>query len=188
MDDQPVAARRQRHRRQRRRHRALAGSVAVAAAIGTAVIPASSASADNLSPVAFWINSPTGLCMDLAGDPVPYGMVRTWNCNYTVAQQWQYDFTDGTVRYGPNHDYCLDVYHSGTEPETPIDIYLCNGTGAQRWNILSGFFINPESGLCLNVRGQDPNPGPQLWLWNCRPNPPQNWSAYPISNLARYVP
>jgi hypothetical protein len=176
MNDQSAAA-----RCQRRRHRwlrALAGSAALAAAVGAFVTPASSAGADNLSSNVSFINNPTGLCVDVPGGiAVPSAMVRSWSCNYSSAQQWVIDYSNETILFAANENYCLDVYENGTSEGSPIDIYYCNGQLNQQWVVdtSDGFISNPQSGLCLNVPGQNPNEGQQLWLWDCNPNPLQWW-------------
>jgi hypothetical protein len=187
MANQPAAGRRQnrqnRQNRRRLRRRALAGSVALAAAVGSVVIPASSASADNGEGPYYFVNSPTGLCMDVAGGVAVDGaMVRSWSCNTSGAQNFVYEPASETLEFANNRGYCLDVWQAGTSEGSPIDLWPCNGGDNQKWTIPSssgiGFIQNPISGLCLNVPGQDPNEGQQLWLWDCNPNPPQSWAIY----------
>jgi hypothetical protein len=170
-------------RRRRWRH-ALVASAALAVAIGAAVFPATAASADTLYGPYMFQNSPTGLCLDLAGGTaVPYAMIRSWSCNGSSAQKWYFDSSNDTLKLVSNTNWCLDVYHSGTSEETPVDLYMCNGTGAQQWlweeSPTGGgtILLNPNSGLCLNIPGQNPNEGTQLWLWACNPNPMQYWNA-----------
>jgi Ricin-type beta-trefoil lectin domain-like len=58
-----------------------------------------------------------------------------------------------------------------------------HGSGAQQWlweeSPTGGgtILLNTNSGLCLNIPGQNPNEGTQLWLWACNPNPMQYWSG-----------
>jgi Ricin-type beta-trefoil lectin domain len=45
---------------------------------------------------------------------------------------------------------CADDRGAGTSNGTAIQIYICNGTGAQQWDQNSaGELVNPQSGLCL---------------------------------------
>jgi hypothetical protein len=182
MHNQPAVARRQNWRRLR--FRALAASAVLAAAVGAAMIPASSAGADVASGEFYLTNNPTGLCMDVAGGvAVPGAMVRSWTCNYSSAQNWYYDYSYSTVRFSADDDYCLDIWQGGTSEGTPVDLWPCTNAANQLWTFFElpdGTLLlqNPATGLCLNVPGQNPNEGQQLWLWNCYPDPMQSWNIH----------
>ena len=50
---------------------------------------------------------------------------------------------------------CLDVSGGGTADGTKIQLWTCNGSGAQNWTPQSdGTLRNPQSGKCLDVSGQ----------------------------------
>jgi hypothetical protein len=61
------------------------------------------------------------------------GLNASGNKYYTLAflipQQWTVG-SDGTLRVLGK---CLDVYAAGTADGTAVDLYDCNGTGAQIW-------------------------------------------------------
>ncbi len=46
---------------------------------------------------------------------------------------------------------CLDIYAAGTANGTTVELYGCNGTGAQDWVPQSnGSLVTPNSGKCLD--------------------------------------
>ena len=49
---------------------------------------------------------------------------------------------------------CPDVTGGGTANGTLVDLYICNGTGAQVWQPQSGgAVVNPQPGSCLDDTG-----------------------------------
>ncbi|MBC3842148.1 RICIN domain-containing protein [Streptacidiphilus sp. 4-A2] len=73
---------------------------------------------------------------------------------------------------------CLDVTGSGTTNGTAVDLYTCNGTGAQTWtNGPNGSLVNPKSGLCLADPGSATIPGTDVILWTCDNGSEQNWNS-----------
>jgi subtilisin family serine protease len=49
--------------------------------------------------------------------------------------------------------WCVDVRGGGTAVGTPVQLYRCNGTPAQKWYFTGRKFFNPSSGKCLEVSG-----------------------------------
>jgi hypothetical protein len=71
---------------------------------------------------------------------------------------------------------CLDVNGAGTANGTTVDLYTCNGTGAQTWVPQSdGALLNPNSGKCLDDTGYGGS-GTQAQIWSCTGNSNQKWS------------
>jgi hypothetical protein len=71
---------------------------------------------------------------------------------------------------------CLDAWQSGTTNGTKIDLYTCNGTGAQQWTAGSnGSLVNPESSLCLDDPSASTTAGTQLQLYGCNNTNAQVW-------------
>jgi hypothetical protein len=63
---------------------------------------------------------------------------------------------------------CLDVAGAGTADGTKIQLYTCNGTGAQTWTQQTdGTILNPSSGKCLDVSGGNPADSTPVHLWTC---------------------
>ncbi|MGK5441761.1 ThuA domain-containing protein [Micromonospora sp. URMC 105] len=71
---------------------------------------------------------------------------------------------------------CLDVRSSGTADGTQIQIYTCNGSGAQTWTVTPNSTIK-AFGKCLDVSGGGSADGTKIQLWTCNGSGAQNWSA-----------
>jgi hypothetical protein len=71
---------------------------------------------------------------------------------------------------------CLDVNAAGTANGTTVDLYDCNGTGAQTWVPQSnGELLNPSSGKCLDDTGHGGS-GTQVQIWTCADSTNQQWT------------
>jgi chitosanase len=57
-----------------------------------------------------------------------------------------------------------------------IQLYDCNGTGAQKWTFSAGELINSGSGKCLDVTGKSTADGARLQIWTCGGTSNQMWS------------
>ena len=72
---------------------------------------------------------------------------------------------------------CLDARASGTADGTVAQIYDCNGTGAQQWNVnADGTVTGVQSGLCLDANGNGTANGTQVILWTCNGGNNQKWT------------
>ena len=59
---------------------------------------------------------------------------------------------------------CLDVTGGATASGTPLQLWDCNGTGAQEWRWRQQIqLVNPRSGRCLNVAAD----GARLQISDC---------------------
>ncbi|MDI6098788.1 PQQ-dependent sugar dehydrogenase [Actinoplanes sp. NEAU-A12] len=72
---------------------------------------------------------------------------------------------------------CLDVSGGGAADGTKIQLYTCNGTGAQNWSVSGQVWRNPSSGKCLDVAGGATANGTLVQLWTCNGSAAQNWVA-----------
>jgi Ricin-type beta-trefoil lectin domain len=71
----------------------------------------------------------------------------------------------------------MDVAAGGTTDGTLVQLYDCNGTGAQVWQHQSnGTLLNPQSGKCLDDTGFSTTPGTQLQIWSCTAGANQIWN------------
>jgi hypothetical protein len=71
----------------------------------------------------------------------------------------------------------MDITAAGTANGTPIQIYDCNGTGAQQWAPTSeGWIMNGESGKCLDTPASATADGTQLIIWTCHGESNQVWN------------
>ncbi|MFD8086466.1 ricin-type beta-trefoil lectin domain protein [Kitasatospora sp. NPDC059722] len=94
---------------------------------------------------------------------------------------------------------CLDVRGSGTANGTPVQIYGCNGTGAQSWTVtnrpdFTGVTLS-ALGKCLDVSASGTTDGTKVQLWDCNGTEAQRWVQYegpvlinPQSNKCLDVP
>ncbi|KAL0947890.1 hypothetical protein HGRIS_010525 [Hohenbuehelia grisea] len=76
---------------------------------------------------------------------------------------------------------CLDVRGNVQANGTPVQIYDCNGTGAQKWVITRGGQQIKLSGTnyCLDA-GSKPASGIKMKIWQCYDNlPAQQWTYLP---------
>ncbi|MEV0562644.1 RICIN domain-containing protein [Dactylosporangium sp. NPDC050588] len=81
----------------------------------------------------------------------------------------------GQTIVGQGSGRCVDVDAQGTADGTKIQLWDCNGSGAQKWTRSGNTFVNPQSGKCLDVRGASTANGAQVWLWTCLNNSAQQW-------------
>ena len=77
---------------------------------------------------------------------------------------------------------CLDIRGSASVAGTPVQIYQCNGTAAQRWTYgndqtLSGL------GKCLDVSGSGTANGTRVQLWTCNGTGAQTWTLQANGSL-----
>jgi beta-glucanase (GH16 family) len=69
---------------------------------------------------------------------------------------------------------CIDVASSGTANGTAIQLWGCNGTGAQRWTIGTDGTIR-ALGKCMDVAGAGTANGTLVQLWDCNGTGAQVW-------------
>jgi len=71
---------------------------------------------------------------------------------------------------------CLDVTSSGVTDGTLIQMWNCNGTGAQSWAQSGSALVNANSGKCLDDPGSNTTDGTQLIIFTCHGSANQNWN------------
>ncbi|MFE5213761.1 MULTISPECIES: lectin [unclassified Streptomyces] len=71
---------------------------------------------------------------------------------------------------------CLDVAGASSADGTPVQLYDCNGTGAQQWTVGSDGTIR-ALGKCLDVTGNSTADGAKAQLWSCTGGPNQKWTV-----------
>jgi Ricin-type beta-trefoil lectin domain len=83
----------------------------------------------------------------------------------------------GKVTSGVSTGKCVDVRQSGTANGTAVQLYDCNGTGAQVWtHSLNGKTILTALGKCLDVTGGSSSAGTKVELWDCNTGSNQEWT------------
>ncbi|MDH6554370.1 lysophospholipase L1-like esterase [Streptomyces sp. SAI-133] len=79
---------------------------------------------------------------------------------------------------------CLDVQGSGTANGTHVQLYGCNGTGAQQWTYTpdAGGALRALGG-CLDVSNSGTENRTKVQLWECNGSGAQRWVTGPNSSL-----
>jgi chitinase len=71
----------------------------------------------------------------------------------------------------------MDVVGGSSSNGALIDLYDCNGTGAQVWQAQpNGELLNPQSGKCLDDTNFSTTPGTQLQIYSCADTANQQWT------------
>ncbi len=74
--------------------------------------------------------------------------------------------TTGTGRITGVGGKCIDVNAAATADGTPIQLYTCNGTAAQKWTVSSDGSIK-ALGKCLDVTASGTADGVKVQLYTC---------------------
>ncbi len=85
---------------------------------------------------------------------------------------------------GPIHGYggkCVDVNAASNANGTAIQLYTCNGTGAQNWTH-SGNTLQ-ALGKCMDVTSAGTANGTKVQLWDCNGTAAQQWTVGPNNEL-----
>ncbi|MGA5086833.1 ricin-type beta-trefoil lectin domain protein [Streptomyces pseudogriseolus] len=79
---------------------------------------------------------------------------------------------------------CVDVRDAVSADGTPVQLYTCNGTAAQRWTYVPGEGGTLHAlGRCLDVSGGGTANGAKVQLWQCNGTGAQRWIPGPDSSL-----
>ncbi|MFE9561630.1 lectin [Streptomyces sp. NPDC006487] len=71
---------------------------------------------------------------------------------------------------------CVDVAAAGTANGTPVQLYDCNGSAAQRWSVGTDGTIR-ALGKCLDVASGGTADGTPVQLWECNGSAAQRWAV-----------
>ncbi|MFJ2606271.1 RICIN domain-containing protein [Streptomyces sp. NPDC087425] len=71
---------------------------------------------------------------------------------------------------------CADVAEANSANGTPVQLYDCNNSAAQRWTVGADGTIR-ALGKCLDVAGGGTADGTPLQLWDCTGGPAQQWAV-----------
>ncbi|MFF2140450.1 ricin-type beta-trefoil lectin domain protein, partial [Streptomyces sp. NPDC058193] len=71
---------------------------------------------------------------------------------------------------------CLDVPSANSANGTPVQLYDCNGTAAQRWTVGSDGTLR-ALGKCLDVASAGTADGTPVQLWDCNGTAAQQWAV-----------
>lgn len=121
------------------------------------------------------IVGPGGKCVDVAGDDtgVNNTAVQLWDCQAAAVDQ-HWTLSGGTLQ---TLNRCLDVTAASTANGAQLQLYDCNGTGAQQWVLQSdGSIKNPQSGRCMDSPSGATANGTRLQIWDCNGSAAQKFS------------
>ncbi|MFD5322638.1 ricin-type beta-trefoil lectin domain protein [Streptomyces sp. NPDC127092] len=76
---------------------------------------------------------------------------------------------------------CLDVAGAATADGTPVQLYTCNGTTAQRWTLAADGSVR-ALGKCLDATGGGTADGTKVQLYTCNGTGAQRWSYNPTTH------
>ncbi|MEU9335965.1 family 16 glycosylhydrolase [Streptomyces sp. NPDC048290] len=71
---------------------------------------------------------------------------------------------------------CADVAAASSANGTAVQLYDCNGSGAQRWTVGADGTVR-ALGKCLDATGGGTADGTQLQLWDCNGSGAQRWAV-----------
>ncbi|TDC45169.1 glycosyl hydrolase, partial [Micromonospora sp. KC207] len=70
-----------------------------------------------------------------------------------------------------------DVNGGSSADGAKVQLWTCNGGGAQRWSAQSdGSLRNTQSGKCLDVSGNSSADGTAVNQWSCHGGANQKWT------------
>ena len=77
------------------------------------------------------------------------------------------------------HDDAIEDGRAGGSADgTKIQLWTCNGTGAQQWTYSAGHdLVNPQANKCLDVTGNNSANATRLQIWTCTGAANQRWTA-----------
>ncbi len=70
---------------------------------------------------------------------------------------------------------CLDVADGASADGTQVQLWTCNGSGAQKWT-LPGDGTLRALGKCLDISGGGTADGTKIQLWTCNGTTAQQWA------------
>jgi hypothetical protein len=82
---------------------------------------------------------------------------------------------------------CLDNSGSKKANGNKIQLYTCNGTGAQKWTINSNGTITNSNGYCLDATDAGTVKGTIVQLWQCDDTKAQQWSYDKTASVIHYA-
>ena len=92
----------------------------------------------------------------------------------------------GPITSGVNSTKCVDVNNGSTSNHTAVQIYDCNGSGAQVWTrSSSGDSLLTALGKCLDISGGNTANGTKVQLYDCNTTTSQRWTINMTDNTIR---
>ncbi|MFG1989647.1 chitosanase [Actinoplanes sp. NPDC048988] len=72
---------------------------------------------------------------------------------------------------------CVDVANASSANGAAVQLYDCNGTGAQTWTVGNSDGTIRALGKCLDVTSASTASGAKIQLWDCNASGAQKWSV-----------
>jgi beta-glucosidase len=127
------------------------------------------------------VNPNSGRCLDDFASSVNTTQLQIFDCHPGVGanQTWELPGFQPSAT-GPVfgiYGKCADVRNASSANLTPVQIYTCNGTGAQQWTVApgaAGYTLHAE-GKCLDVLGAATANGTPVEIYTCNGTVAQNW-------------
>ncbi|QMU74035.1 galactosylceramidase [Streptacidiphilus sp. P02-A3a] len=94
--------------------------------------------------------------------------------NLTVTQNGTPSAVTGPVTAGDDSLACLDDNTGSSADGTPVQMWGCNGTGAQNWTVETDGTVR-INGKCLDITGGSKVNGAEIELWDCNGGANQQW-------------
>jgi hypothetical protein len=132
-----------------------------------------------------WVNSGQGAMTDLSLSTGSYAVQSTWANDFNGGQggcEMSHPIMGGSSGGGAPatgaitgiNGLCLDDWQSSTADFNKIDVYTCNGTGAQNWTVASNGTLQVLGG-CLDVAGAGTTAGTKVDYYPCNGTVAQQW-------------
>jgi endoglucanase len=91
--------------------------------------------------------------------------LQLYDCTDGWNQRWS--FTSNTF-VNPQSGKCLNISGGATANGSAANLWTCNGSGAQRWQVQNnGNIVNTPSGRCLDAVGRGTSNGTLLQIYAC---------------------
>jgi len=140
------------------------------AALGT--VPGSIGTSSGGSTSSTLVSAASGRCLDIPGSNTTNGTQPViWDCNGAANQRWT--FSGQSIQ---SLGKCLDS-PTNAGAGTKLQIWSCTGATNQQWTLNGdGTIRNTQSGLCLDVSGNNTANGTPVILWTCVAATNQRWT------------
>jgi len=127
-------------------------------------------------PPGLTLNSHTGLISGSLSTAGTFNVTVAAEDETGVLRAASFTWTVSPAVSGPikgDHGKCLDDSGSSTTNGNKVDIWTCNGTGAQKWTFSGGALS--VLGKCLDDSSQG-GAGSKLVIWTCNGHKAQTWT------------
>jgi hypothetical protein len=127
------------------------------------------------------VNPQSGRCLD-AGDLDAGGQTRIWDCNGTVAQQWNVAVSTptGHIRGISLSDKCIENSVDSGYYGDPLLVGSCGANDDQRWTVVpvgGNVVLTVHGNGCMDVRASGTANGTPIQHFACNGSSAQQWTV-----------